>query len=356
MVIDIDIHEDVKALTDLLPYLPNAYHRHITDAGWRPENARPHRQLRFGGNARMDARPAAGGPAGSDRSLLRRHLKEDAAVDLGILTGAVGFDASGRVPAWRDFNNALTSAYNDWMFAEWIRKEPWLAGSIHVNAHDPQAAALEIDRLGSERGAAQVIIYIGDRPHGDPYYDAIYDAAVRHDLPVGFHHTSNTLTAFGYHNYYIEWHTLVPQAFMSEIVSLVCNGVFEKFPSLRVVMIEGGFTYVPHLMKRLDQQYRQLRNELPWITRLPSETIREHVRFSTQPMDEMTSNEFETFVQQMGSDKMLCFATDYPHWDFDAPTRAFPPGLRPDLAKRIFESNALELYPKLARAQSPSVG
>jgi predicted TIM-barrel fold metal-dependent hydrolase len=50
----------------------------------------------------------------------------------------------------------------------------------------------------------------------------------------------------------------------------------------------------------------------------------------------------------MGSDKILCFSTDYPHWDYDSPTRALPK-MDPELEKKIFAENAKAFYPKLPK-------
>ena len=41
---------------------------------------------------------------------------------------------------------------------------------------------------------------------------------------------------------------------------------------------------------------------------------------------------------------MLLFATDYPHWQFDADEGVLPSGLRPDLERAILAANALDTY------------
>jgi predicted TIM-barrel fold metal-dependent hydrolase len=90
------------------------------------------------------------------------------------------------------------------------------------------------------------------------------------------------------------------------------------------------------------------------VKRLPSETIREHLRLSTQPMEEPENpRHFEMLLEMIGSDEMLMFATDYPHWDFDAPDHAFPVRLPADLARKIFSENARAVY-RLPRAERES--
>lgn len=343
-IIDTDVHERAE-LQDLLPYLASDWRKYITDFGWEPERLLPYSQFAAGGLDRKDAKLADGRPGGSDFPLLREQLLDEYNIDFAVLTGWL--DASALGPGWPEFKTALMTAYNDWQIENWVEKDDRLFGSVHVNAHDPVGAAREIDRIGSHPRMAQVILYIGDKAFGDPYYEPIFEAAVRNNLPLGMHHSENSPTALGFHRYFIEWHTLVPQVFMSEIVSLIFNGVFDKHPELKVIMIEGGTTYVPHLMSRADQQYKELRSEVPWVKRMPSDIIRDHFRFSTQPTEEMTAERFLQMVDGCDSDELFCFSTDYPHWDFDSPWEALPAGLPESLQRKIFYENAQGLYSKL---------
>jgi predicted TIM-barrel fold metal-dependent hydrolase len=112
-------------------------------------------------------------------------------------------------------------------------------------------------------------------------------------------------------------------------------------------MIEGGFTWAPHLMSRADQQFKQLHSEVPWVKRMPSQIIRDQVRFATQPTEEMSLERFLQLIEWVESDELLCFSTDYPHWDFDSPYEALPLGIPVELKRKIFAENAQNLYRKI---------
>ena len=72
---------------------------------------------------------------------------------------------------------------------------------------------------------------------------------------------------------------------------------------------------------------------MPHLKRPPSEYIREHFWFTTQPIEEPHQpDEFRQLLDDLGMNDRLMFSTDYPHWDFDAPDQAIPPGLPPDAA------------------------
>lgn len=135
------------------------------------------------------------------------------------------------------------------------------------------------------------------------------------------------------------------QIFQSQVISLIVEGVFDKFPELRVALIESGVTWLPSLMWRLDKEWKGLRREVPWVKRLPSQYIRDHIRLTTQPLDAPPDlQHVQQIIEQLGSDELLMFATDYPHWHFDAPGEAFPAGLPASLERKIKFENARAFY------------
>ena len=83
---------------------------------------------------------------------------------------------------------------------------------------------------------------------------------------------------------------------------------------------------------------------MPWVKKLPSEHMRERLRFSTQPAEDLTGDQWMKLIDLMGSDEYLVFSTDYPHFDFDDPRVSIPRSLPDDLQEKIFWKNGASLY------------
>jgi predicted TIM-barrel fold metal-dependent hydrolase len=136
-------------------------------------------------------------------------------------------------------------------------------------------------------------------------------------------------------------------AFQADLLSLVHEGVFAKFPRLRVVLIESGWTWLPNFLWRANKTWRGVRAEVPWVDRPPADLIRAHVRVTLQPGDAPPDAEsLERVLDQIGCDDMLLYSTDYPHWQFDADD-PFPPGFPERLRRRVLLDNPLATYPNL---------
>ncbi len=342
-VIDCDIHNSVPSIEALFPYLEERWRDYVVEHG--VTSLEPNY---YPAGAPLSARPGSrpdGDPPGSDLDLLRRQLLDPWGVERAVLNCMYGVQLIHN----EDWAAAMARAVNDWQAAEWLEKEPRLRASIVVASRNPELAAEEVERLGDHSGFVQVLLLARtEMPLGKRHYWPIYEAAERNGLMVCVHaggSPGNPITPVGWPSHYIEDYVSIAQAFQSQLVSLVSEGVFAKFPGLKVVLAEGGFTWLPSLMWRLDKNWKGIRREVPWVDRLPSEIVHEHVRLTIQPLDEAPDpGHLLQTIEQIGSDEVLMFSTDYPHWHFDEPEEALPKGLPADVEKKILADNARALY------------
>jgi len=339
-VMDLDVHETFTAWEELLPYLKEPWRGLIEHKAWSPPSF-PFAYWTGHGLNRADSNPGSGAPAGSSYELFKEQILDVYPIEYAVLTGQF---MPGDLETQFEFASALASAYNDWVLDHWVARDARILTSIHVAPQEPQAAVREIDRLGDHPGVVQVMLPIGRWAYGDPFFHPIFEAAERHNLVIAFHHSDPLKSALGRGRYYIEWHVNVPQGAMSMLTSLVCNGVFDKFPSLQFVIVESGLSWLPHLLWRFDQNYRSLHQEIPWVKQLPSTHIRERVKLSTQPTEDFSAANWLRLIEMLETDRTFVFSTDYPHWDFDAPEESIPRELPADLRRRILYENARETY------------
>ncbi|MFN8445682.1 MAG: amidohydrolase family protein [Caldilineaceae bacterium] len=343
-VIDCDIHNAMPNDATLLKYLPSRWHRHYETIGPRSHIGSFYPRA-MKNAARHDSWPPSGLPPGGDVPFLQKQLLDQWDLEFGILNCLYGVGGELNL----EFGAALAQAVNDWQIAEWLEPEPRLRASIIVPYEDGELSAAEIERVATHPGYVQVMLIARtNAPLGHRKYWKLYEAAVRHDLPIGIHFGGaggGPITGAGWPSHYIEDHGGMPQAFYAQVISMVTSGIFERFPTLKIVLIEGGFAWLPPLMWRLDATWKQLKEEAPTLTRLPSEIIREHFWVTTQPMEEPPQRRyFLQLLEQMDMNDRLMFATDYPHWDFDAPDQCFPVELPTPLKRDILAENARKLY------------
>ncbi|MCC7348001.1 MAG: amidohydrolase [Variibacter sp.] len=347
-IADCDIHPYPKSIKkEILPHLSKRWQDHyetyglLRRQGFSSGPAYPKGQPDA---ARRDAYPPGGGKPGSDLAFMRAHHLDPNNVQLGILNPL----QSGQGLQNADFAAAYCRAVNAWQVEEWTSKEPRLKASVLVHYEDAASAVEEIERCAGNPHFAQVLLLSRTaEPLGNRRYWPIYAAAERAGLPVGIHafgYGGDAITSGGWASYYIEEMVGHAQASQSGLISLVLEGVFEKFPRLKVVLVEAGFAWLPPLAWRLDKVWKRLKDETPELTLLPSEYIRRNVWLTTQPMEEpRPRRHLLDTIEWIGWDRLL-FATDYPHWDYDDPAQALPVPISEELRRLFFRDNALAVY------------
>jgi hypothetical protein len=346
-IIDGDVHPALHSINDLKGFLSPRWREHLDIYGSRRRLGMSYEPYPKSAPraCRRDAWPDDGGNPGSNLDLIRSQYLDAYGIEYGIL-GPLGI--SGHSELNLELAAALSSAANDWQKEFFTRPEPRLRSAIVVPSENAEASVAEIERLADDPAYAQVFMLTRTSdPLGNRRYWPIYAAAERHGLPVGLHvfgSGGHPYTGTGWPSYYVEEGAGHSTSCQTAVTSLVIEGVFERFPKLKVVIIEGGFAWLPALSWRLDKLYERLRSEVPHLKKKPSEYIREHIWVTTQPMEEPDDRrQLFDIMEWIGWDRLL-FASDYPHWDFDDPFRAFPAGLPKERHKQILAGNGRAVY------------
>jgi len=344
-IIDCDIHPFPKPGA-LDRYLPERWRKHLAQYGkfntgpYADRGTYPRFQPYL---SRRDAFPPNGGAPGSDVGFIREQLLDRYNIAYGVLEPLLGGNTSRNL----DEAAALCSAMNDWQAHEFTDPEPRLRASILVPQDDPDAAVKEIEKRAGDWRFAQ--IQLGSKtsePAGRRRYWPIFAAAQAHGLSIGLH-VGGTFTsapsAGGWPQFYIEEHHGLVHSMQNQVASLILEGVFDAFPALKVVMIEGGFAWVPQLGWRLDAHWAKMRDEAP-LKRKPSDYMKTNLWFATQPVEEPEHpDDLRQVFEWIGWDRMV-FSSDYPHWDFDDPHLAFRFQMTEEEKRRLFRDNALDVY------------
>ncbi len=297
-------------------------------------------------SGRPDWRPATGKP-GTSLPLLREKALDGFGVELAIANCIYG----GAALHSEDMASVVCSAMNDWIAKEWLDAEPRLRASIVVPMNNPELAAQEIERCASDNRFAQVSMLVAQgEPLGKRRHWPIYAAAEKHGLPVCLHAGSlyhHPMTTNGYGSYFLEDYVAQAFAFESAVLSLVSEGVFAKYPALKIVFAESGVTWLPAALWRFNKTWRGVRAEIPWVKRPPMDIVRDNIRLTLQPFDEPDgAGRLERFCEQMKSDRMVLFSSDFPHWHYEG-TDALPISPKSGLARRILYDNPRETFPRL---------
>lgn len=349
-VIDAAVHPR-PAMGELKPYLP---------ALWRD------RRMPFGeryyypnpvGDYLKDSFPEHG-PPGSDPGLMSRHLFEDMGADTAILLPLT----LGLLPDL-DLRASICAATNQWLADKWLtlhNPHGRYKGSIRVSPADPATAVAEIEKWAGHPHFVQVAVPMqSNQLYGDRLFFPVWEAAAHHNLPVAFHTDAETGVEAapapgGFFRHFLAYSVYQPTTFFNHLINMMAAGVLDRLPGLKLVFADGGWDMCAPFMWRLDKDYRPMRGDMPWMKRLPSDYIADHVRFVAHSLEgPEDADEMQEWLEISGASQTLMFGSNYPGWNLLHPNAAFA-GADTTTRSRILSGTAAELY-RLPAHQTPTL-
>jgi predicted TIM-barrel fold metal-dependent hydrolase len=205
-------------------------------------------------------------------------------------------------------------AYNTWALEVCAGYRDRLYPVGHISLRHPAEAVRELQRLANEDVRA---VFIGAMPvagksFGHPDFDPLWETAQALNLAVGIH--------LVVHPYYVgnEWHKEPNPDFMfvsmnviqdprMALTTMVYDGVFERFPHLRVATIESSSGWVVEWLDRLDYRYSYM-GHTTQMKRPASEYFARNIWISADP-DERA---LPYMIELLGDGKFF-IGSDYPH-------------------------------------------
>jgi predicted TIM-barrel fold metal-dependent hydrolase len=350
-LIDCDVHPLAKDMRQIAARMSPRAARHLDVKGHIGGAARePNRALHPTGPLRPDALPPGGGPPGSDPAFAAERWLEPYGISTAIL---IPIQAAA-VINWADEDavEEYLAALNDHLIEEWVQSDSRYKLAISVSPHDGDAAVREIERLASVPGVVGVNVPLAEISPGRPTFFKLYEAAADLGLPIMLHPTgaegnlSNAPTfAGGQVRSYPEHHAMLAHSGHAAVAAIVLSGALQRFPKLRVIFAEFGFSWVAPLMWRMDTAWERGDRMAGALERPPSEYVVEQLRFTTQPMDEPDNpRSLRRLLDAMQADRTLLFSSDYPHWDADDPQVILRSRLPESLRARVGYQSAQECF------------
>lgn len=270
------------------------------------------------------------------------YLKEEG-ISTGLLTGhAVKF-----LPAKPDpqYAASLATAYNELLKRDWLEPTERLKGSVLVTQKDPEAAAAEIEKYADDPDMVSVMMYGGgDLPLGHEYHDPIYEAAEDAGMPITIHTSGNPIhrqTAGGLPEHHATYDASLAQNHMSNMMSMIYQQVFDKYPDLEVVWAGEGVGWLPQTKWRSTRYYRNLEKYSPYLEREPGDYIEENCYVTTYSLASLDDDTLRKYFDMVGTDNII-YGSGYPHWNAD--TVDVLPEMDDDDERRILRENAERVY------------
>jgi predicted TIM-barrel fold metal-dependent hydrolase len=250
-----------------------------------------------------------------------------------------------------DYAAALARAYNAWLVDQWTSSHDALLGALVACPQDQDDAAREIERYADDPSIVAVYLPCAglDPLWGHRRYDPIFDAAQNARLPVLLHAVTVTSPVFPFNNHgfdteFARHSTSHTFSILANLVSMVSTGVVVRFPELKIGVTEAGISWMPFLCNRLDKEYLERRREVPFLAERPSHYVK-RVYVATQPIEEPERlRDLVTMMELYDGEDTTVYASDWPHHDFDHPTKLNQVPFSEEQRRKVFGENALELF------------
>jgi predicted TIM-barrel fold metal-dependent hydrolase len=211
--------------------------------------------------------------------------------------------------------DAHCRAYNTWALELCAAHKDRLYPAAHISLRDPQLAVRELERVAKLgcRTAFVGATPVNGRSFGHPDFDPVWATAQNLNVSISMHpvfpQQSHYLIKAWYQDREPDFICVAIHAIQVSrmaLTSMVTEGVFERFPRLKVATVELKAGWVGEWLEQLEHRFGYLGHSQ--MKRPPSEYFARNIWINTDPDERMLP-----FVIQFAGDEKFFVGTDYPH-------------------------------------------
>jgi len=240
-------------------------------------------------------------------------------IDVSVLFPSIGLGFVAITDV--ELSAAACRAYNNWMHDFCAAAPDRLYSVAPVPLYDVDAAIVEMRRVVKQHGVKAVLVRsnpYNKRLLSDPALDAFWAEAQELDCTIALHAAvSGDMPTAGFDRYHDFFQRMIishPLEQQMACMDIICNGVLDRYPRLRVAFLEAGGGWVQWWLARLDEFHGKIGHMVPKARLKPSEYFRRQCFCSCEP-DDMALKA----AAALGLDAFLMWASDYPHYDCEFP-------------------------------------
>ena len=253
---------------------------------------------------------------------------DEEGIDVAIIFGtSIALMVNGM--ADKPLAAAVCHAVNRWLVEEYLAPDPKrLKGVGLIPLQDPAAAVKELEFLAQQRSIVTAMLptNVYGINLGHRMFDPVYAAAQEIGMPLSVHPQTEHDGQYGVwgvmgagsermEKYSYVHMTAFPFELMIALMHLIGEGVFDRYPKLKIAFMEGACGWVPFWAERMDEHFHKLRPQWPLLKRQPSEIVKSsQVAFTCEPEETILPYVLDT----IGITQVM-YASDYRHWDSEFP-------------------------------------
>jgi len=323
------------------------YDRRLGDASPRPADPEAYMSGLFTGSQKGKT-PARDGDANPAARIADMDFE---GVDFNLLLPSGWFGVWTMPEVSTEIEQSIYRAYHRWMKDYCGAFPDRLTGLVLVSGRDVQASVEELKRAAKEDYAMGVFLYA---PYGTPLdhpdFEPYWQVAAENDLSIIIH-TFTVMPPYApggldsWDNLFLQRSAAHPWCGMRNMASIIGGGVLDRYPNIRLGVLEAGHGWLPAWARRLDEHMHSVAGAIPQLQDNATGYVTGGRYFQSIEMSE--GEQITKATIDILGDHVLMYASDYPHsesWFPESVNAVMAWDMPDEMKRKLFWDNALNYY------------